>query len=365
MKTLLTLLTCLFILSPNVVLSENADPVEINFTRQELINKWRERIQSFLDRGVIPVIDLQSSISRNDSKRYLQDLLLAMDNLGVALIAFDGYQSPKGSKKSKGYRWSSYTNELVNAYPNYFIPTTNGGTNNNWLKNKKSFVNQVDNNVRAGKYFIIGELDFRHYMSKNQCKNLRIDRDSNLPLDGKNGKKIFALSSDTGTPFVIHHEPEDHALNALEKMIKYYPKAKVIVAHFGQIRHPERQQLFKPKLVRRLLNTYPNIFYDLSTGHPNRIYKCMDGNKVFDTVIWRNEKGNQSSSLDPAYRDILENFSNRFVAGTDYGRGRGALAKYLKRKIKNHRLIIRDVSNDAKHDICYRNAWKLLTGESW
>ena len=164
----------------------------------------------------------------------------------------------------------------------------------------------------------------------------------------------------------VDHIPlENHALSSLEKMIKLYPNAKVIVAHFGQIRHPERQQLFKPKLIRRLLNTYPNLFYNLSTGHPNRIYKCMGGNEVVDTVIWAFDGARQSSDLHPAYKTILEDFSIRFVAGTDYGGGRGNLPTFLNKKIKNHRLIIRDLSNRAKHDISYRNSWKLLTGEDW
>ena len=43
-----------------------ADPVDIKFTRPELEQKWRARIQSSLDRNVIPFIDLESSLKCGD-----------------------------------------------------------------------------------------------------------------------------------------------------------------------------------------------------------------------------------------------------------------------------------------------------------
>ena len=42
---------------PVVVQAET--PVKPEYTRQEIEGKWRARIQSFLDKGEIPLIDLQ------------------------------------------------------------------------------------------------------------------------------------------------------------------------------------------------------------------------------------------------------------------------------------------------------------------
>lgn len=340
------------------------EPVKIKYTRAELEAKWSARVQSFLDKGIVPLIDLQSSLKRQDGERHLENALPVMDEGGAALIAFDGKQAPRWTEEQRGYRWSYYTNEVVNAYPDRFIPTTNGGTNNNWLREKGSFIRQIEEHVRSGSYAIIGEFDFRHYMSKRQCKRGRTDRDSDIPVDGPNGHRLFRLSSETGVPFVIHHEPENHALDALELMLKEYPKAKVIVTHFGQIRHPEKQRRYGPKLIRRLLMTYPNLYYDISTGHPGRRYRC-DSN-VLDTVIWQDGfLSSQKDTLKPEYRAILVEFSGRFVVGTDYGGGRRPLAEHLENKIGNIRLILRDLPDQAKHDIGYRNAWKLITGRVW
>jgi predicted TIM-barrel fold metal-dependent hydrolase len=341
-----------------------AAQVALDYERAALEAKWRGRIQSFLDHGVVPLVDLESSLKRRDGEVHLADALAVMDRLGLALIAFDGYQAKRRGAKTRGYRWGYYIHEVVNAHPDRFILATNGGTNRNWLKGKGSFIGQLEEHVRSGQYPIIGELDFRHYMSGSQCKRGRTDRDTDLPLDGVNGERLFRLSAEIGVPFAIHHEPEDHALDALEKMLKAYPAARVIVAHFGQIRFPEKETRFGPDLVRRLLSTYPNLYYDLSTGQPNRRYRCND--KILDTVIWQDAgQGRQTGVLKPEYKAILTEFSDRFVVGTDYGGGRRPLPDHLARKIANIRLILRDLPDAAKHDIGYRNAWKLLTGRRW
>ena len=337
-------------------------PVALKYTRAELEARWEARIRSFLADGVIPLIDLESSLRREDGESYLEDALKAMDEAGVALIAFDGYQAPKTDKPQEGYRWGYYVHEAVNAHPDRFILATNGGTNPNWTQGKDSFIGQTEAQVRSGAYPIMGEFEFRHYMSSQQCKQNRSDRDVKVPIDGANGHRLFKLAEDTGVAFVIHHEPEDAALDGLEKMLKAYPKAKVINAHFGQVRHPEKQRRFGPELVRRLLSTYPNLYYDVATGEPGRGYKC---GASLDTVIWQRDGGSQSSTLDPAYKAILTEFSNRFVVGLDYGGGRPPLPSFIKMKAANVRLIVRDLPESAKHDIGYRNAWWLLTGKAW
>jgi len=101
-----------------------------------------------------------------------------------------------------------------------------------------------------------------------------------------------------------------------------------------------------------------------STGHPGRRYKC--GDRPRDTVIWdTNEKGKQIGRLKPAYRDLLTDFSNRFVAGFDYGPANRNSAEYLRHRIANIRLILSNLPEPARHDIGYRTGWKLLTSKVW
>jgi hypothetical protein len=291
-----------------------------------------------------------------------------MDREGVALISFAGYWAPK-DKESRGHRWDYYIHRVVNADPDRFILTTNKGGNDNWWKQKGGrpwdFIDQLEQQVRTGTYPFIGQVEFRHYMSNAQCKQGKTDRDVDIPLNGPNGHRLFRLAGATGVPVSIHLEPEDAPLAALEEMLAAYPQAKVIVSHFGQLRHPERQQRFVPAYVEYLLGTYPNLYFDLSTGEPGRIYQC-GAHRVLDTVIWdANGRGGQRDRLAPPYRELLSKFSTRFVAGFDYGPENRQSADYLRTRIANMRLILRDLPNEAQHDIAYRNAWRLLTGETW
>ena len=346
------------------------DIVSLKYSRTELEAAWRTRIQSLLAKGKLPKIDMETSLGRDQAAEYLSAAFTAMDDLGVAMFAADGYQRPKDG--SKGYRWSSYILDLVNRYPDRFVPTANGGTNPNWTKQKgdgRSFTAQMETAIRSGAYFHMGELEFRHYMSSSQCRNWRLDRDVTVPMDSANGRRIFALSAETGVPFSAHLEPEDAALDALEKMLGEFPKAKVIVAHLGQVRHPEAETRFTPAYVRKLLTTYPNLYYDLSTGGPSRHYKCAgphNSDEIYsDTVLWEGSGNSQSDTVTADWRAVLTDFSDRFVFASDYGGGRDALPGFLAERVANFNLIIRDLPDAAKRNIAYRNAWKLLTGRPW
>ena len=343
-------------------------PVAIAFDRPTLEQKWKARIDRFLARGTVPLVDLESSLLQVDGERYLTSALPVMDRLGIALIAFDGYQAPKSPGAGKGYRWGYYVHSVVNAHPDRFILATNGGTNPNWLQGKggkpRDFIDQTEQQVRSGVYPIMGEYEFRHYMSNDQCKRGKTDRDVSVPADGPNAHRLFKLSEETGLAFVFHHEPEDSLLPPLEKTLRAYPKAKAIWAHFGAVRKPDLSNAFGPELARRLLTTYPNLYFDLATGLPNQLYVCS--NKRGFGVIWaKGPKGQQTDRLKPGYKAILTEFSTRFVVGFDYGGGRDPLPIYLARRAGNIRAIMSQLPAEAQHNIGYRNAWRLLTGHDW
>ena len=342
-------------------------PVRVELTRKAIEEKWRTRILAFLDRGTIPMIDLLSFLPRENATKVLRHTNQVMDETGVALISFAGYEA-SGDMKLQGYRWGYFIHEVVNQYPDRYILTTNKGGNGNWWKQKGGkphhFIDQLEEQVRGGDYPFIGQVEFRHYMSSAQCKAGRTHRDIDIPINGKNGHRVFRLSAQTGIPFSIHLEPEDEKTAALEEMLREYPGARVIWTHFGQIRRPEREKRFGPELVRLLLRTYPNLYFDISTGEPGRRYTC--GRDILDTVIWKTAgREVQTDTLKPAYRKILEKFSDRFVVGFDYGPPNRRSERYLRQRIENARLIMRDLSETANHDISYRNAWFLLTGRQW
>jgi hypothetical protein len=365
LKILAVLIVSIFV-QPSMALAE--EPVQLKYSKAEIEGKWRKRIQSFLGKDVIPLIDLLSFLPRDNSAPVIRWTKDVMDEEGVALISFAGYWAPM-EPGSKGHRWDYFIHRIVNTDPDRFILTTNKGGNKNWWKQKagrpRDYIDQLEQQVLGGEYPFIGQIEFRHYMSNAQCKAGKTHRDINIPLNGSNGHRLFKLSSTTGVPFSIHLEPEDSPLHALEEMLQAYPRAKVIVSHFGQIRYPEKEQRFGPKLVERLLTTYPNLYFDLSNAEPGRKYKCAD-HRVLDNVMWEEDSwGDQTGKLKTDYRNILMKYSGRFVAGFDYGPSNRQSASFLKRRIDNIRLMLHDLPDEAKHNIGYRNAWLLLTHEAW
>lgn len=337
-----------------------------------VLKKQKTRIQSFLDKRVLPFIDMESTLSQDKMNEDFPVVLTVMDNLGIAQIAFEGKQAPQQDPPVSGYRWSDHVNDLNQQYPGHFFMTANGGNSNNWAKQKddqNSYIVQLEKAIKSGVYRLMGELEFRHYMSSSQCKDGRTDRDVTIPIDSANAHRVFKLSHDIGVPFAIHHEPEDSLIPALETMLDTYPNAKVIWAHFGQLRKPALMNNFNPALVEQLLIDHPNLYFELSTGAPNRKYFCSTGSYqapgILDTVIWQEiSPGVQSDTLTADYRSVLARFSDRFVSGADYGGNRQPFEQHFTTRIENLKLIMRDLTDEAKHNIAYKNAWYLLTGKS-
>lgn len=357
-------------LAQRPVLIATSDQQTQSSKAQQLHRKWRSRVQSLLDAGKLPKIDMETSWSEDTVTGYIPGIFPLMDELGIALTAADGRQ--RESDGSAGYRWSNYMLEAADKYPDRFVPTTNGGTSSNWLEQKSgagSFIEQLEQQVRSSRYALIGELDFRHYMSSHQCAAGHKHRDNSIPLTSPNGRRVFSLSHETGISFVIHLEPEDESLAELEKMLDHYPKARVVVAHFGQLRHPEKQKSFTPQKVRSMFGKFPNLHWDLSTGWPNREYRCAGLNNASslrgDTILWATVALGQSDTVKPEWRAIFTEFHDRFVFATDFGSGRPPLPGFLRERVANFERIVHDLSRKVRHAFAYKNAWRLLTGKPW
>ena len=100
-----------FIMSVSVFAETTVTP---EFSRHEIEAKWQGRIQLFLDRDQIPLIDLLSFLDRKNGEQVLSWTENVMDKHGVALISFAGYWAPGGGKANR-YRWGYYIHELPTA----------------------------------------------------------------------------------------------------------------------------------------------------------------------------------------------------------------------------------------------------------
>lgn len=311
-------------------------------SREEMAAGWRRRIQSILDRKRLPIIDMEATYV--PGKTHVDNIVDWMNEEDIAQIAFAPAYSPDG-EPSLG---------LHTKYPGHFIPTTNSGEFPRWWNNPETFLDVVKGDLKTGKYFLMGEHEFRHYPSPEQVKAGQTFRDITIPLDGPAGHTLFRLSEETGVAFQLHYEIEDRLLPVLEQMLTRYPTAKVIWCHLAMIRYPNRATKYNPDYVSSLIERFPGLHFDLAVPEPSHVYGPSGAR---DATLF------SGGRLDDRWKAVLEKYPDRFVAASDY---RPPVEQAYRSNMQRQRnLILSELNEQARHQIAYGNAWRLVTGTPW
>ncbi len=319
----------------------DAPPVP-QFDVTALKANWRKRIEEIRSQGVLPIIDIESSFNY---RLNLGRLAKAMDEHGVALIAY--------SHDPGGMEWSDAAARAVQLDPRRFIPAGNGGNHPFWTRDPAGFLAATRKRVLADSYPLMGEFEFRHYPSPRQHSRGDMHRDVTIPLNGSVGHELFAFAEKTGIAFQIHYEIEDVLLPALEEMLGKYPRAKVIWCHLAQVRYAGRAAAYGPAYVRKLIETYPNLYFDVAFGGPNSVYP---GSGEFHARIWDRDRG----GVRKAWADLIAQHPWRFLAALDLG---GDRQNELPEHARNLRRFLDNLPQRAREIVGYKAAWKLLFGE--
>ncbi|OIO03969.1 MAG: hypothetical protein AUJ49_03880 [Desulfovibrionaceae bacterium CG1_02_65_16] len=184
-----------------------------------------------------------------------------------------------------------------------------------------------------------------------------------LSADSESFEAVFRLAESSGLPMLVHHEAEDALLPELERMLDRHPRARVIWCHVGRNRNRAAWTILPtPEGVRAMLDRHPNLFFDLNQSPPGARHR---GTGEVDSVLYANidpgkDKNQPSASLDPKWKALLEERSDRFVFGSDVNTGRWS---NYERVTENFRwFILRALSPRAGANIAYRNAWRLMSG---
>ncbi|HEY3049829.1 MAG TPA: amidohydrolase family protein [Polaromonas sp.] len=323
---------------PAITLAQPADSP----SRSASIEGWRRRVQAILDKGRLPIIDMEATYVAGTTN--VGQMLEWMDALDVAQIAFAAAAAPNAEPSL----------ELHRKHPDYFIPTTSSGEFPRWWNNPLAFLSGVGNDLKTGNYFTMGEHEFRHYPSPEQVEAKSTTRDITIALDGPVGQALFELSEKTGTAFQIHYEIEDRLLPTLEAMLARYPKALVIWCHLGMIRYPERAKNYSSDYVASLIERFPGLHFDLAVPSPQNVYRPSGAR---DSTLYNDGR------LADNWRALLEKFPDRFLAASDY---RPAVEQNYPATIgRQRKLILEPLGEVARHKIAYTNAWRLVTGKPW
>jgi len=326
---------------PDVAAGRDA-PTGMPFDIANLKINWKKRIDAIKTKGLLPIIDIESSFN---SSLNIGRLAQSMDDYGVALIAY--------SHEPDGRRWSDATPRVVRLDPSRFIPTTEAGVHPFWTTDPAGFLAETKKHVLADRYPLMGEFEFRHYPSPRQYRRGAMYRDVSIPINGDVGHELFGFAEKTGVAFQIHHEIEDALLPALEDMLRRYPKAKVIWCHLAQVRYENRAATYGPGYVRRLIETHPNLYFDTAFGGPNSVYP---GSGEHHARIWDRGRGR----IKNEWVKLIEQHPWRFLAALDLG---GDRQDQLPEQALNLRGFLEGLPDGVREIVGYKAAWKLLFGE--
>jgi hypothetical protein len=322
---------------------------DVPFDLDVLKRLWKQRISAIIDSGGLPIIDIESSF--NPGKVDARDYAKAMDENGIALTAFSPQIGKKRYRKT-GALWHDGARSAVALDSFRFIPTSTAGIYPAFTEQPEAFVDETVSRVEKDKYPMMGEFEFRHYMSPRQYQRGEPYRDVTVPIDSAAGHKLFAFSERSGISFQIHYEIEDRLLPPLERMLARYPNARVVWCHLAQIRYSDRAPSYGPDYVRRLIEKYPNLYFDLAFGDADSVYP---GSNEHHATVW-----DSPGHAKRAWIDLITDHPYRFLAALDIG---GDRVNQVGKNTRRLRTFIGNLPDETQKIVAYKAAWKLLFNE--
>lgn len=315
--------------------------------RAALLSGYAGEIRRVLASGELPIIDVEHHWG---GKLPASELIAKMDRNGVALTWL-GQNEKHGSARALAE---------AQAFPTRLVPATIHGDGPRWHGRDMSLLDELAKDAKSGRYFALGEFEARHYVSSTNS------RDVHLPVDSPSFAAVFTVAEETGLPMLLHHEAEDALLPELERMLERHPKARVIWCHVGRNRDRSTwTRISTPEGVREFLRKYPNLYFDLNQAKPGSRHR---GTNQVDSVLFDSDpsKGGDNqpdARLNAKWQELLEEFPERFVIGTDVNTGR--FDSYSRVIETFRRLVLARLSRPAAEAIAYKNAWLLMSGQEW
>jgi len=185
----------------------------------------------------------------------------------------------------------------------------------------------------------IGEVFFRH----DDLTRMTYGR--NPTANCASMDPVYEFAAEHNLPVWIHSDLGDPISNQpaflyeMEEAIKNHPNTKIVWCHIGDTRGVDIDGL--PQITRRLLNSYSNLYYDISWV-------------VFEQIIVPN------GIPDPQWIGIFEDYPTRFMVGTDEI---GGFANYIK-TIRKYDVLFDALSPEVAKKLASENMFELLPKKS-
>jgi hypothetical protein len=201
------------------------------------------------------------------------------------------------------------------------------------VEEARRYVGDVETSLRGGQFRAIGEVHVNNWNS-----NIPGSPQFRWPADSPLMQRLMQLATAYDVPLSIHMDAELESVAQMERLLEANRGSTLLWAHTGHYA--------EPSLLRRLLETHPNLYCELS----------------YRTAISAGRRAttmDEDGRLRPAWRDLLEAYPERFVIGTDLG---FASPSSYAAHIATWRNILLQVSPETAQKIAFENAERLLSG---
>lgn len=298
----------------------------------------------------LSIVDAHGHLNRDMSAEQLIEL---MDKAGVSrMVLMARYMK---SKRSMGYASDELALEYSKKYPGRFIPFIAGQRGalqdqRRWLEPDyiaEGFLKEIESKLKSGNFYGIGELIIRHYPYDRGDGQGGGEND--IPVDTPLMRHLADLAGRYRVPLLIHAEGEPEVVSGMDSLLNYNPKARVIWAHNCGRSSAE--------VIRKMLARHPNLYCDLG-GMLNAPFAGY-GRYWPKKTQWIFLIEDGSGHLYPEIKALYEDFSTRFLLGTDCAHT-PALKNYIKR-IKRFRALLSELSPETARRLAFQNAEELFT----
>jgi len=161
----------------------------------------------------------------------------------------------------------------------------------------------------------------------------------NIPADNPAMLGIADVAAQKGVPLNVHQQSQ--YLGEFERLLNHNENAIIIWAHSGNA---------QPSVIRRMLENHKNLYADLSTLTPT-FRKEYGGSWIILTKL--------DGSIDPEWKALLENYSDRFMVGGD--KQDWGSSSFLKDEMEYFRKVLGQLDRGIAENIAYKNILRLLS----
>lgn len=249
--------------------------------------------------------------------------VMLMNEMGVdRSIALAGRSVTNAQLREAGARWPGRILPFVSVSPEHreFRAA--------WVADDARLERLVDSLLTHGGFHGIGEISVTHFPGAGFPE-------ADFAPDGLTMRGLLGLARKHGVPIMVHVEVT--RLRELDRTLAEFPDVTVIWAHGGYT------PLF---LARRMLDTHPNLVYELSARTWARHPRSPDYT-IFqdDERVWQE------------WLDLIEQMPTRFIVGTDAA-GRSPTSD--REKIRSVELLLNQLSVDTRRQVAHANLERLL-----